>query len=229
MPTAAAPSYRYERKFLVSELDAGQVRMLVKRHPGMFYEPYPPRYINNIYLDSEELENYNQNVSGIGERHKVRVRWYAGLFGNISSPVLEFKVKDGLVGAKYSYPLPPFQFEHGFDQRSFQELIRRAELPEQVKLYLRGLNVVLCNRYYRWYYVVRDQRFRVTVDTDMVYYQVKKDRNRFRRKYPDHKHVVVELKYEKPFDDIADRMAGFFPFSLSRNSKYVTGIEMVYL
>ncbi len=36
--------------------------MLVRRHPGMFYEPFPPRFINNLYLDSEDLQNYEDNL-----------------------------------------------------------------------------------------------------------------------------------------------------------------------
>jgi hypothetical protein len=102
-------------------------------------------------------------------------------------------------------------------------------MPADVRSYLRSLHVVLCNRYYSWYYATRDQRFRVTVDTGLEYYRVKKYGNRFISKYTDHNHVVVELKYDRVLDPQADRVAGFFPFIVTRNSKYVTGIESVYL
>lgn len=222
-------TYRYERKFLVSELDAQQVRLLVRRHPAMFHEPYPPRHVNNLYLDTEELENYYENVGGVGERHKVRIRWYGELFGEIHKPVLEFKVKSGLVGTKHAYPLPAFRLEPGFGRRDFQRMLRAADLPDHTRLHLRSLDLVLCNRYYRWYYASRDRRFRVTVDSAMTYYGLRRERNRFLQKYTDDAHVVVELKYEKPLDAVADRVAGFFPFSVSRNSKYITGIDLVYL
>jgi len=98
---------RYERKFLVDQLDAHQVRAMVKLHPSMFYEPYPPRYVNNLYLDTEGMENYLDNVSGVGERRKVRIRWYGDLFRDIEKPMLEFKIKNGLVGTKHISLLPP--------------------------------------------------------------------------------------------------------------------------
>jgi len=41
---------RYERKFLVDELDSHHVRALVKLHPMMFVQPYPPRYVNNMKM-----------------------------------------------------------------------------------------------------------------------------------------------------------------------------------
>ena len=229
MGTQESGEYRYERKFLVDRLDAGQVCAIVKRHPSLFYQPYPPRYVNNLYLDTELLDNYQENVSGVGERHKARIRWYGDLFGRIERPVLEFKVKSGLVGTKISYPFAPFVLDERFSHRYYLDTLRVANIPDRVKQHLRGLHVVLCNRYYRWYYATRDGRFRVTVDTGMTFYQVRKVANHFRHRCVDHRNVVVELKYEKAVDVEAERVSRVFPFSVTKNSKYVTGIERVYL
>jgi hypothetical protein len=151
MSEAQTRDYRYERKFLVDRLDVHQVRALVKLHPAMFYEPYPPRYVNNLYLDTEELDNYQENVSGTGERRKVRIRWYGDLFGLIEKPVLEFKIKSGLVGTKVTYPFAPFTFDKQFCHRLCRELLQKADLP--VEAYARAarrpvqslLSVVLCH------------------------------------------------------------------------------------
>ena len=224
-----ARDYRYERKFLVDRLDVQQVRALVKMHPAMFYEPYPPRYVNNLYLDTEEMENYHDNVRGVAERRKVRIRWYGNLFRDIENPMLEFKIKSGLVGTKRLYPFAPFTLDDHFHDKAFQRLPLGADLPGRIKQIMRQLNVVLCNRYYRWYFASRDQGFRITIDTEMTFYQVKKVSNRFLQKYVDHRQVIIEIKYQKELDPQADRVSGFFPFSVSKNSKYVTGIERVYI
>jgi hypothetical protein len=223
-------AWRYERKFLTDQLDVHQVRALINLHPAMFYQPYPPRCVNNLYLDTEELDNYQDNVSGVGQRHKVRIRWYGdGLFGPVEGPVLEFKVKDGLVGTKIGYPFAPFSLDDRFCHRHYQEILRGADLPEHVRQRLRGLRVVLCNRYYRWYYATHDGRFRVTVDAELAFYQVRRVRNHFMHRHVDHRTVVVELKYQTPLDVEAERVARAFPFSVTKNSKYATGIERVYL
>lgn len=221
--------YRYERKFLVDQLDVHRVRALVKLHPAMFYQPYPPRYVNNLYLDTEELDNYQESVSGVGERRKARIRWYGELFGRIERPVLEFKIKSGVVGTKIGYPFAPFVLDERFSHRYYLDTLRVANSPTHVKQHLRGLHVVLCNRYYRWYYATHDGRFRVTVDTGMTFYQVRKVANHFRHRYVDHRNVVVELKYRKAMDVEAERVSRVFPFSVTKNSKYVAGIERVYL
>jgi SPX domain protein involved in polyphosphate accumulation len=229
MSEAQTREYRYERKFLVEELDAGQVRMMVRRHPGMFHEPYPPRVVNNLYLDTEEMDNYYANLSGAAERCKVRIRWYGELFGAPTSPVLEFKVKSGLVGTKQSFPFPAFSLDQEFSQRYFHELVRASNLPDHVRHHLRTLNVVLCNNYHRWYYTTKDRNYRLTIDSELAYYRVKRFSNSFVHKVLDDSRVIVELKYEKPFETQANRVAGFFPFRVTRNSKYVTGIESVYM
>ena len=229
MGTQEDREYRYERKFLVDQLDAGQVCAIVKRHPNMFYQPYPPRYVNNLYLDTPDLHNYADNVSGVGQRRKVRVRWYGSLFGDVTSPVLEFKVKDGLVGTKRGYACNGFRMEAGFSETGFRRGLSGSDLPGPVVQTLRTLRVVLCNRYLRRYFATRDGRFRVTVDSEMSYYAVRRTNNRFVHKCVDHRSVVVELKYQKAYELDADKVAGAFPFGVSKNSKYVTGVEQVCL
>ena len=41
--------------------------------------------------------------------------------------------------------------------------------------------------------------------------------------------VVVEIKYGVGLEPQAERIAVFFPFGVTRNSKYVMGIERVHV
>ncbi|MBN1936288.1 MAG: polyphosphate polymerase domain-containing protein [Anaerolineae bacterium] len=228
-----ADPFRYERKFLVDQLDAHQIRALIKRHPAMFVQPYPPRYVNNLYLDTADLQNYQDNVSGADERFKVRIRWYGDLFGPIAQPTLEFKLKRGLVGDKHAYSFGSFTLDKGFGVGDYQAALHAAMqhgdgIPPHLLPYLRRLDVVLCNRYRRWYFATRDGRFRLTVDAELTFYGLARARNRFLHRHVDRRTVIVELKYAKSFDTQAQRIAGFLPFSVTKNSKYATGIELMY-
>lgn len=221
--------YRYERKFFVDQLDAPQVIALLKLHPAMFAEIYPPRYINNIYMDTPWMENYFDNVAGLTERKKARLRWYHDLFQQIDAPQLEFKIKRGLVGTKLQYPFPAFSFGAGFNQERFTEIIREADLPQVAKNHLLSLEPVLVNRYKRWYFATPDRAFRVTVDADLTFYHLNKFSNRFLYKQINRHSIVVELKYQVEQDPQASRITAGFPFRMTRSSKYVQGIERVYL
>jgi SPX domain protein involved in polyphosphate accumulation len=221
-------TYRYERKFQVEELSDQQVRMLVKLHPSMFKQTYPPRFVNNIYFDTQAMDYYYENVNGFPQRRKVRIRWYGELFGEIHNPILEYKIKDGLVGTKESYKLPDFHLNESFDQGQFQQTLAKG-CPTLVNYHLRELDAVLLNRYYRWYYATPDNRYRVTVDTDMCFYHIQPSNNTFRHHAQNYQNFIVELKYDSEYDPHAERVARQFPFSVTKNSKYVEGIERVYL
>jgi hypothetical protein len=221
--------YRYERKFFVDQLDTRQVIAQIKRHPAMFSEIYPPRYINNIYLDSPLMENYFDNVGGIRERRKARIRWYQRLFRYVDAPLLEFKIKSGLMGTKAQYPFPEFPFGEGFSERFLKGLIRGSDLPQNIKSQLLSVEPVLLNRYLRWYFATPDGKFRLTVDSGLTYYHLNKFNNRFLYKQVDYQDIVVELKYQSEYDPQAGRITAGFPFRMTRSSKYVQGIERVYL
>jgi hypothetical protein len=231
MPPEAENSheYRYERKFFIDQLNADQAISLVKRHPAMFSEIYPPRHINNLYFDTPLLDNYRENVDGALQRKKARVRWYHDLFREVEDPTLEFKIKDGLMGTKVSYAFPGFIFSKGFSEGWFRELVRSSGLPAEAVNFLMTVEPVLVNRYRRWYFATPDRAFRVTVDAGLTYYHLNKMDNQFLFHLQDRRSIVVELKYQREYDTGADRISSGFPFRMTRSSKYIQGIERVYL
>lgn len=220
--------YRYERKFYLTMLDREQVLAIMRRHPRLFSEAYPPRYVNNIYLDTPWLSNYAANVAGLAERLKVRVRWYHEFFADVENGILEFKVKRGLVGIKHSFSFPHFVMDDQFSSRAFERILRDDRLAREAQERLIGYQPSLINRYLRRYYASRDGHFRVTVDEELSYHPVHRFRNRFVSGYRDPEGLVVELKYETAYETQAHRVASWFPFRPTRSSKYALGVEAFY-
>jgi hypothetical protein len=219
---------RYERKFLLTGIDASQVRMILRRHRAMFHEPYPPRYVNNIYMDTPEFDNYGDNLAGAAERTKVRIRWYHDLFRRVEDGVLEFKIKSGFVGWKEQHGFPAFDFIEGFSPRAFQKLIQKSDLHSEVQFCLSGYRPSVVNRYRRSYFATQDERFRATIDSELSYYKVNRLSNHFLVRQHDHGAVIVEIKYDREHEENANSIASSLPFRLSRSSKYVQGIEAFY-
>jgi hypothetical protein len=219
------PSCRYERKFFLDGIEPAQARSIVLGHPAMFFEPYPPRYINNIYFDTPWMEHYDDNLSGSAARGKVRLRWYHELVGEVTDPILEFKIKHGWVGWKESYPFKDFTFDSSFSGQELQHNLGLSQLPPQVVDRMRGYQVSLVNRYHREYYATCNGHFRVTIDKDLTYYRTGRLSNPLFAQTIDHNVVVVELKYDAEHEPQAQHVASSFPFRLTRSSKYVRGIE----
>jgi hypothetical protein len=220
-----AQSSRYERKFFLREWEPAQVRSFVRHHPAIFYEPYPPRYVNNLYLDTPWMTHYDDNLGGSMVRRKVRIRWYHDLIGPVEKPMLEFKFKRGWVGWKETYAFPAFLFDERLSSYKLRQLVVDSALPPRVKEILAGHHPALINRYRREYYATRDDRFRVTIDSKLTYYRIGRLSNSLFTRQIDHGVVVVEFKYDEVHEAAAHRVASRFPFRLTRSSKYVRGVE----
>ncbi len=218
---------RYERKFLVTDMYYPQIEQQIRLLPAAFISVFYPRYINNIYLDSTELDFFYDNVSGKGSRKKARIRWYGDQFGTIEKPILEFKVREGMLGEKLSFPLKPFTIDRHFNYRVLLEVFKNSELPLWAAEMLLQLKPALLNRYKRKYFVSFDQKFRLTLDDELGYYSIGTNNNLFTGGFRS-TDVIVELKYEREFDDIAPVVTNQIPFRLTKSSKYVNGIELLH-
>ena len=106
--------FRYERKFVVPYLDKEETLQVIFSNTYFFKEIFYERQVNNIYFDSLDMDSYFDNILGNSDRSKIRIRWY-GEIENVEKPVLEIKIKKGLVGTKLSYPLKPFEFGTSMD------------------------------------------------------------------------------------------------------------------
>ena len=221
--------YRYERKFVAPGLSREEIETMIKMHPAMFSEIYHARNVNNIYFDSLSLKNFFANIDGNQHRVKCRIRWYGELFGRIEKPILELKIKNGLMGKKESYLLPDFTLDRNFDIEMLRQAFRQADIPGIVGLDLASLQPALLNRYTRKYFQTADRKYRITVDTDLEYYRIHPNRNTFLHCSKDRDNIVIELKYDKAGDPLAENISRSFPFRLSRNSKYVNGIHRLLM
>ena len=221
-------SYRYERKFFISELTKHQVVSFIKLHPAMFSEIFHQRVVNNIYFDSFNLTNYIDSIEGSTYRMKVRIRWYGELFGHIGKPVFELKIKHGLLGKKESYPLSPFELNNSFNTHMVLNIISESDIPELLKMQLKCLKPILLNCYSRRYFRSANGDYRITLDTNQIFYSVHRLNNLFLNRSHDDINVILELKYNQDMDHNANSITNCFPFRLTKSSKYVTGIDRLY-
>ena len=218
---------RYERKFVVTNMHFHAIEQQVRIHPAAFSTIFHPRYINNIYLDTNEMDFYHDNVSGKGSRKKARIRWYADQLGNVEKPVLEFKVREGMLGNKLSFRLRPFNFDEDFKFDELLHVFDVSDLPSWAREILYQLKPALLNRYRRHYFMSFDGNFRITLDDEMSYFAIGNNNNLYLEKYLS-EDTIVELKYERKYDDVAPLVTNQIPFRLTKSSKYVNGMDLLH-
>ncbi len=226
--SATQNNYRYERKFFISDLTEYEVEANVKLNPLMFSEIYYQRYVNSMYFDSPRLDNFFDSISGSTNRIKVRIRWYGDLFGHIEQPVLEIKIKNGPLSRKEAFLLQPFKFNSNFNVNAILRVIHDSNALEIVKKKVGSLTPFLLSRYKRKYYQSFNKQYRITIDTKQIFYRVCNHNNSFLNKFVDDINVILELKYDQKFDTDAKHVINFFPFRLTKSSKYIDGIEKIF-
>lgn len=212
--------FRYERKFVVPYMEESEIEQVIFGNKYIFKEIFSERQVNNIYLDNIDMTSFFDNVLGNPDRTKFRIRWYGDLY-EVNKPVLEMKVKRGLVGTKLSFPLQHFKFPCGLDE--IQEVFQKSKLPEWLLEILKNQRFALVNCYKRKYYMSFCKKFRITVDKDLTYYGVFNQLNLDLLDKVQEDFFILEVKYavkESP-EDITTK----FPFRMTKSSKFVTGVS----
>jgi hypothetical protein len=220
---------RYEIKFVAPAIQRAMVLQWVRNHWAGFSEPYPQRQINNVYLDSYEMSAFHENVAGISQRSKLRWRWY----GSTSTPehgTLEVKRRRGGLGWKLSHKTNGVDLSQNtrLGWRAIQRKIRN-DLNAGGRIWFDANPLpVLINRYERRYFESADRAVRLTVDWNQrVYDQKLRSLPNLSRaaNLPDT--VVVEMKFPVHEHNHASAMVQGIPLRLSRNSKYVIGVQSI--
>jgi len=219
------PELRYERKFVPASFGAREADALIRLQPAASREIYRVRWVNNVHLDTPSFGHYEANVRGLADRVKCRIRWYGDLAGPVGRPTLGLKRRHGLLGTKESHPLQPFEHGEGFDVRA---LLAKSDLPEALRHELGPLRPELTNRYRRRYYLSRDGAYRLTLDDELGFWPIGPAAGSYRAYVAEEPRLVLELKYGLGREDGAARIASRLPFRVTRNSKYVVGVELLY-
>jgi len=213
-------------------------------HPFFFKQIYYPRIINNIYFDNHTLDSYFANLDGLGDRHKYRVRWYSpvskqdnirtALTTDASSPHFEIKRRQGdsirkflfSSGAAYqaTYQLLPAELKNLF---ALESSINENDLSTQshgVSLsHVKTLKPVILNSYQRKYFLSHDKKVRVTIDSQIKFFEIKTHEINWTRAWilPA---TILEIKGELADDSLIAECAKYFPLPLTKSSKYVLGV-----
>ena len=220
------PEQRYELKMVAQGTQLPLVRSWIRSHPSGLVTSYPSRRVNNIYLDSPDLQAFDDSLAGVSDRRKVRFRWYGDEISDVGG-VVEVKRKKNSTSWKVACALNArFDFSQGMKWADFVATLS-AELPVRMLAEMESAWwPVLINRYRRDYYVTSDGEVRVTVDyAQELYDQRRTIYPDLSRKVPYPDTVVVEVKAAAGSWDRIKYLCNNFPLSITKNSKYGNGCE----
>jgi SPX domain protein involved in polyphosphate accumulation len=205
---------RIERKWVFNKADHILVLNLLLRSNFFFKNQYPPRKINSIYFDNNNLSNITQNLDGISNRVKYRVRWY-GKVDNLIKPNFEIKKKKNFETQKKTIPLKNFNNINYNNEKNLNYL---TEFINNKIVFNRKLLPTLLVCYNRNYLISSNNLIRATIDYEIKSQKLLNFKNDF---FCNFKGVILEFKYDSNLDQIVRSMFNNIKVRYSKNSKYV--------
>ena len=213
---------RFERKFIFKQKSAKNIETLIKLNRVGFHEIFRERYINNIYFDTINFDNYYDNIDGINDRVKYRIRWYDDFFLNSKNAVFEIKSRKGLLVNKETFLLNNFHINKNLDLSKY--LSKKFKFQRKELISYHNLFPVLMNRYRRRYFLSRDKKYRATIDSKIEASSICKHvKFNFITIYENS--VILELKYDIKNDSKVNLITNSLKTRLNKNSKYVEAFK----
>jgi SPX domain protein involved in polyphosphate accumulation len=220
---------RYERKYVTAD-PAARLTADILAHPGLFSEVYYPRQIVSVYFDTPEYKFYHDNLMGLPQRLKVRLRWYRQPneeVGQITHPLhLEVKIRLNDLMTKQTLAL-----QQNFGGRRINEEAVRQNLTSLVQASLQtqipnalSLQPMLLNTYLRRYFYSQYYDVRLTLDDELRFCPITTFASN--RGWQRVSSRIVEAKYAPEQDVKMAEIVKYLPLTITKSSKYIMGMQL---
>ena len=218
---------RFELKYIANSSNFFLIERWIKQNFHPINIAFPKRKIHNLYFDNLDLECYEDNLSGISKRSKLRFRWFGNL-GLVNNGTLEIKKKESSIGFKNRLQIKEkFSFKNK-KWRDIKKIIKSnlQKNPEFDFFFDFYFMPILINSYEREYYHIKGVDMRVTIDNDYkVFPQLQKSRVNTSSYQAFEELRIIEIKFPvKNLKWVKSLIEGL-PILRTRSSKYVIGLE----
>ena len=207
---------RFERKWLFRSNNYLALINALIRSKLFFRTQYPLRKVNSIYFDTNKYTSIRQNLDGVSNKKKIRIRWY-GDKNIIKNGMIEIKSKKGFETKKESMSIRELHDLNLFKLKNLKILkdILNTKLKNKKIIY-----PILTTHYEREYFISLNGRIRATIDYNLksVFLNnlsqidiIKNFKNI----------CILELKYSTSLDKYVRKNLKDISLRLSKNSKFV--------
>jgi len=219
---------RKEKKYTFPLKSLSFIREGVLNSNLIFRKKYSDRHVNSLYLDSPNCDSFHENLAGLSERSKVRIRWYSDNL-NIHYPNnlnVEIKTRKNQYGEKIVKPISLANEPYNFEKLNV--FLRKKLDPEFLPFLDHLAEASLLVSYKREYFENPYGDIRLTIDSEINYCKPKFEDifSSYESESYKMSYGVLELKIPKLTQeniagiDISDITQG-------RHSKYVVGMNII--
>ena len=218
---------RYELKFPFHKFHNGQFFKFINSHINLS-KIYEDRIVNSIYFDCYNGTSIKDNIIGLSEKNKFRLRWYEN-GSNVSSCSIEIKKKYGRSGTKLIIPTNKTINQINLDkvfhpnQNYFNDINKKIIIDAtKGKLLIPKIKISYLRKYYLF-----NKKIRITYDKKIIYSKL----NSLLAKKDDFQ--IMEIKFSENDQKYFYPIMQNIPFTKKRFSKYLRALahfeEVVYI
>ena len=204
---------RFERKWIFRNNNFNTLVNALIRSNLFFRTQYPSRIVNSIYFDTNNYLSIRQNLDGVSNKKKIRLRWY-GKRDIILNPVIEIKSKKGFETKKETIKIKELDNIKLYELDKIKEQLNKKLKSKKI------INPILSTHYNREYFISLNRKIRATVDynlksiflNNLSQIDIVKNFNN---------NCILELKYPVKSDNYVRKNLRNMSLRLSKNSKFV--------
>ena len=212
--------YRYEIKFVLDDTKLSDAMQWLYCDTTA-NKTYNDRRVNSIYFDDVDFSSVKDNLAGMPQRNKLRLRWY-GLQEN-SLPYFEVKTKNARTGYKTSYPIK--SIENNLLEISIEKITSKCtkDLAKQDIVFDKHLVPTLQVNYERGYYETHDS-IRITIDQDIKFSDTQLHTRLNENSSLSYPLNVMEIKFKPSMKESVAELIRPLHMTPKRHSKYLVGL-----
>ena len=212
--------YRYEIKFVLDDARLSDAMQWLYNDTTA-NKAYNDRRVNSIYFDDVDFSSVKDNLAGLPQRNKLRLRWY-GLQEN-SLPYFEVKTKNARIGYKTSYPIK--SIENNLLEISIEKITSKCtkDLAKQDIVFDKHLVPTLQVNYERGYYETHDS-IRITIDQDIKFSDTQLHTTLNENSSLSYPLNVMEIKFKPSMKESVAELIRPLHMTPKRHSKYLVGL-----
>jgi len=154
------------------------------------------------------------------EDYRYELKYVIERYGSILSSAvgtIEYKIKKNALGSKIHYR-----------DIQYDSLRQLTQIVNDNMPHSKNVLPVIRNQYLRSYYLDISGQYRLTIDRNVIYAFPEGYNSSNDSAIQDHR-IIVEIKFDKKSDIDLDSVIRDFPFRLSKHSKYLSGMHILYM
>tara|TARA_B100000809_G_C15105326_1_gene518507 strand:+ start:1346 stop:2041 length:696 start_codon:yes stop_codon:yes gene_type:complete len=229
---------RYEKKYTFSAEFLDEIRGSLRHSPFVFDDAFSKRRVNTLYLDTIGLENYRDNLDGVSNRSKVRLRWYTEKGKSYCNESINFrlevKLRKNFMGEKIVHKMDlPNDILRGSSINLINYLIKNS--PNHFKPFLTPCSLASLGVCYdREYYQSRSIDLRCTIDSDLKFWDPMDGwltlNSEFNQASYPMEYGIMEMKFGPEIYDLISNTPDplLQKVSSGRHSKYAIGLGIIH-